>query len=215
MNTKNLWCLLAVILLFGIWTNSQGPPVALGTVVGLQFLDHNEIAVPANPAAGVQRWYASSVTHRMACVNSTGSDCTTTPAGAIGLITLGACPAGFSEVSALDGKTLIGTLAAHGNVGTTGGSDTVTPTFTGSVMPTHAHALPFNINGTSTINFQTSAGFGTGPVSGEVMQLTPSFSVSTNPLALSQGVSAGTPAGTNSTEDNRSAFVRVIFCSKN
>lgn len=39
----------------------------------------------------------------------------------------GTCGTGFTEVSGLDGKFLIGTLAANGNIGGTGGSDNITP----------------------------------------------------------------------------------------
>jgi hypothetical protein len=68
------------------------------------------------------------------------------PAGAIILILSGTCPAGFSEVPALSGKVIIGTTALAGDVGTSGGSDTITPqgtnsapTFTGQALGTHAH----------------------------------------------------------------------------
>ena len=63
------------------------------------------------------------------------------PAGVIVLILTGTCPTGFTEVAALSGKTIIGTVAANGDVGTTGGSDTITPagsvsapTFTGNAV---------------------------------------------------------------------------------
>lgn len=59
------------------------------------------------------------------------------PTGAILLIVSGGCPTGFNEATELDGVTLIGTLSAHGDVGTTGGSDTITPTGTVS-QPTFA-----------------------------------------------------------------------------
>ena len=51
----------------------------------------------------------------------------TIPSGAILIIDSGACPAGTAEVSAMAGRTLIGTLAANLDIGTTGGSDTLTP----------------------------------------------------------------------------------------
>lgn len=50
------------------------------------------------------------------------------PTGFIGMIVSGTCPAGTTEESSLNGKTLFGTLAANGDVGTTGGADTITPT---------------------------------------------------------------------------------------
>lgn len=49
------------------------------------------------------------------------------PSGSIVFITSGTCPPGYSEVSALSARTLEFTVAANANVGTTGGSDTITP----------------------------------------------------------------------------------------
>lgn len=54
------------------------------------------------------------------------------PAGAIVMVDTGACPAGTAEVSDLSGRTLVGTLAAAGDVGSVGGSDTLTPAGTNS-----------------------------------------------------------------------------------
>jgi len=62
------------------------------------------------------------------------------PAGAIILIVSGSCPSGFDEATELNGLTVIGTLAANGDVGTTGGSDIVTPIFSGAALATHIHA---------------------------------------------------------------------------
>lgn len=70
------------------------------------------------------------------------------PSGFIGLVASGSCPAGTSEVSALNDKFLRGTLAASGDVGGTGGVDAITPagtnsapTFTGSALGTHLHGV--------------------------------------------------------------------------
>jgi len=51
------------------------------------------------------------------------------PRGAI-ILMQEACPAGFTELSALNGKMPLGTLVANGDVGTTGGSSSITPTGT-------------------------------------------------------------------------------------
>ena len=59
-----------------------------------------------------------------------GAPASSIPSGLITLITSGTCPTGFSEAPDLDGVTVIGTLAAHGNVGSTGGSDNITPSGT-------------------------------------------------------------------------------------
>jgi hypothetical protein len=81
------------------------------------------------------------------------------PSGFIGLIVMGACPTGTSEVASLNAKTLVGTLAANGNVGGIGGVDAITPagtvaapTFTGTALGTHLH---------STGTYATSAHSGT------------------------------------------------------
>ncbi len=170
--------------------------------------------------------------------------------GQITLILSGTCPAGFSEVSALNGKTLVGTVAANGNVGTTGGADTITPVgtvaapvFTGTPLAGHTHTL-------TGLTANVSAGTPTGTVGSVNATATPALTsanaagqnvanfVHTHPAPTFTGISmpthnhgpgtlansatsAGTPAGSNSAPaftgtslDNRSAFVRVIFCSK-
>lgn len=70
------------------------------------------------------------------------------PSGSIILITAGTCPAGFAEATELNGFTVIGTVAANGDIGTTGGSNTITPTgmvdaptFTGNALGTHTHGI--------------------------------------------------------------------------
>ena len=110
---------------------------------------------------------------------STGDTRGSVPAGTI-ILSLTACSTGFSEVVALNGVTVIGTLAANANVGTTGGSDTLTaagtvaaPTFTGSAA--------------------TSTAVSGGTPAGTVAA--PTF---TGSAATSTAVSGGTPAGTNS-----------------
>lgn len=93
------------------------------------------------------------------------------PSGLI-VLTLTSCPSGFSEVSALDGKFLQGTLAAHSDVGTTGGNATITPAGTVS-QPTFTGAS----DTTSAVSAGTPAG--------------------TNSTTTTGATSAGTPAGTN------------------
>jgi hypothetical protein len=107
------------------------------------------------------------------------------PSGSIIMITSGTCPSGTTEVAALDGVTVIGTLAAHGDVGGTGGSNSLTPAgtvsapvFTGSVVASAA------------ISAGTPAGTNSAPT----------FTGTLNALAHSgTAVTAHsyTPAGTN------------------
>lgn len=60
------------------------------------------------------------------------------PSGAVIFVATGSCPSGYAEVAALNGRMVRGTVAANGNVGANGGSDSVTPTFTGSQVSTSA-----------------------------------------------------------------------------
>lgn len=74
------------------------------------------------------------------------------PAGAVVMIVSGSCPVtlgtGWAEEATLAGKFVLATTDASGNIGTTGGVDSVTPagsvsapTFTGSALGTHAHGI--------------------------------------------------------------------------
>lgn len=101
------------------------------------------------------------------------------PAGTIGMIITGTCAAGWTEVAALSGKTLVGTVAANMDVGTTGGSDTIVPSGT-NTAPT--------FTGNSVSSSAVSAGTPAGTNSAPAFTGTGSQSTS--------GDSAGTPAGT-------------------
>jgi hypothetical protein len=161
------------------------------------------------------------------------------PSGLIGFVISGTCPAGTTEVAALLGKTLVLTTAASGNVGTTGGLDTVTPTgtiawpagvpvFTGSALVAHSHELPFqNVNATTVRNI-AAATFGTGTSRAAIGIVggTGTANTTSAAVALTQSVTAGTPVGTiawpggvptftGANLDNRSAFTRAIPCAIN
>ena len=143
------------------------------------------------------------------------------PAGAILLVASGSCPAGTVEDPSLAGKTLVGTTAANGDVGTTGGSDTFTPdgtvaaptftgtlaslthsganvtsTFTGSALGTHSHELPFQIVSGTSIRALPSATFGVGTSRAAVGGWTATANTTSAAVAKDQAISAGTPAGT-------------------
>jgi hypothetical protein len=151
--------------------------------------------------------------------------------GMIVMITSGTCAPGFAEAAELNGFMVRGTVAANGNVGTTGGSDTVTPagtvsqpTFTGNLLAGHLHIFTGAALGThthtavSTVPLPHLVNSTTGPpgvaeVMNPVSAGVPAGSLST--------VSAGTPSGivsrptfTGAPLDNRPAFVNVIFCKK-
>lgn len=144
-------------------------------------------------------------------------------AGAIVFIDSGTCPAGYSEVSALNGRMARGTVAANGNVGGTGGSDSVTPTvnaltaaaqvvswpasvptvsgiaasFSGNALATHAHELPWQIASTTTIRQIAAATFGVGTSrAATAVSAAGTANTTSAAVALSEAKSAGTPAGT-------------------
>lgn len=154
------------------------------------------------------------------------------PSGSILLVDTGTCPASFAEVSGLSGRTLMGTVAANGNVGGTGGADGITPVgtngapaltmnsytpagtssgadvsahsganvtslFTGAALGTHAHELPYQIPSTTTIRQIAVATFGTGTSrAATAVSAAGTGNTTSAAVALSQAISAGTPAGT-------------------
>lgn len=144
------------------------------------------------------------------------------PSGLI-MLSLSACPSGYTEVTALSGKFALGTLAAAGDVGGTGGSTSYTPAGTNSVP-----AFTGNQVNTSAV----SAGTPTGTVdlaSASVTAETGTFveaadAVHTHgftgdALAAHQhtvtatgSISAPTFTGTPATI--QPPFVKVIFCQK-
>lgn len=163
------------------------------------------------------------------------------PTGAIIFIDAGTCPAGYAEVSALNGKTIIGTVAANKDVGTTGGADAITPagnnsapTFTGNAFssvishthtvtvndPGHVHPEGYRNTGTAgTLGVQGASTANNASIAGGVLSATTGITATTaNPAG---GVASITPTGSVSAPtfagtpfDNRSAFIRLIACRK-
>ncbi len=166
------------------------------------------------------------------------------PSGAVVLIVSGSCSstlgAGWSEVSSLNGKFVLGTVAANGDIAAGGGSDSITPAgsvsqpaFTGTpftevISHTHAvnitdpgHAHGQQVRNTSTAGTAGAQGANTAnnAAAGTTVSATTGISATTS--APAGGVSSITPAGTVSQPtftgtqfDNRPAFVKVIFCRK-
>jgi hypothetical protein len=206
-----------------MFVSSSTPPSA-GVDVGYLWYDTTAGALKVVSSTGPVVWTA------VGGGTSSGGD--PVPTGAILIMATGVCPAAYVEETSLDGRMPIGTLVANGDLGATGGSNTLTPAgtnsapaltmnsytpggtnsggavsahtgtnvtslFTGSALGTHAHELPFQIASTTTTRQLASATFGTGTsraatgVSAAGVANTTSAAV-----ALSQAVSAGTPAGT-------------------
>jgi hypothetical protein len=71
------------------------------------------------------------------------------------------------------------------------------PTFTGSALAAHAHELPIQIPSTTTTRQLAAATFGTGTSrAATAVSATGTANTTSAAVALSQAVSAGTPAGT-------------------
>jgi hypothetical protein len=102
--------------------------------------------------------------------------------------------------------TLTGSVAAPVFTGTSGTVPAQTiawpagvPTFTGSALATHAHELPFTklTGGTGALRLLAGSIFGTGTSRApESVEAAPTANTTSAAVALSQAVTAGTPAGT-------------------
>lgn len=166
------------------------------------------------------------------------------PSGVI-ILTLTSCPATFTEVSALSGKFLQGTVVANGDVGTTGGNSSITPAgtvtapiFTGSAGTDSAVSAgtPAGTNGTTTTGGTAIAATATAAIvvstgtGNNVANNTHTHPSHTHTVpaevftgsALPTHTHTFTPSGTNSIPvftgtpfDPRPAYIKVIFCSKN
>jgi len=140
-------------------------------------------ACPAGTSAGNSvRNPATGHLQPSYCVNQSDGSMSSfplLPSGIVALILSGSCPSGWSEVAALNGKMLRGTVAANNDVGTSGGNSTITPT--GSV------AAPTFTGNAGTVPAETFTG-NAGTVPAQTF---------TGSSATTSAVSAGTPAGTN------------------
>lgn len=134
----------------------------------------------------------------------TGGSKTNTPTGTVSApVFTGTASIATSLVSAgtpagtCSAPTFTGTVSIATSLNSAGTpSGTVSaPTFTGSALATHQHALPIQAQAGTTQ--RTVASFGNdGTSTAGVQGWTTAASVTTGPRALSQAVSAGTPAGT-------------------
>lgn len=53
----------------------SGTAISGSTLSLSSYQDLTEVAAPANPASGRERWYANSSTHQLSCLTSTGGNC--------------------------------------------------------------------------------------------------------------------------------------------
>ncbi len=135
--------------------------------------------------------------------------------GMLFMITSGTCPSFATEVDALSGVMIQGTTAANGDVGTTGGSNSITPTgtvstpaFTGSQGTTSAVSAgtPAGTNG--SVNFTPAGTNGTASFTPAGTNSTASFTP-----AGTNGTASFTPTGTNASQSITSASTEVPVTS--
>lgn len=192
---------------------SASTPPSAGVDVGYLWYDTAAGALKVVSSTGPVVWTA------VGGGSSSGSD--PVPTGAILLMATGTCPASYVEETSLDGKMPIGTLVANGDLGATGGADSLTPAgsinaqtftgtlaslthsganvtsaFTGSALATHQHELPFQLISGTSFRTISSATFGTGTSRAAVGGGTLTANTTSAAVAKDQAVSAGTPAGT-------------------
>jgi len=116
------------------------------------------------------------------------------------LMMLSACPAGYTEVSAMNGAMPYGTIAANGDVGGTGGSNMITPTgsnATASFTPAGTVAAPTFTGNAGIVPAETFTG-NAGTVPAETVSWpagVPTFAGN----ALATHTHTVTPTGTNGT----------------
>ena len=168
-----------------------------------------DLAVDTDATPSGQQFYICNSTGDGWVLIGDGSGGGGLPAGLIA-ISLTACPAGFSEVASLDAKFLLGTLAAAADVGTTGGSDTVT-----SVLD-HTHAVNVTDGGHVHGELAPSSAGGGSLTLAIDNNASGSQAVGLDTAAATTGITATTdnPAGGVASIDNRPAFTKVIFCEK-
>jgi len=224
--------LVIILVLFGslLGAQNQSPAVGaptMGCTSGQEYFQ-------SDAADGENKWFCNAKGVWVQLVPAGAS----IPTGSILLIVSGSCPSGFEEESSLNGKTLLGTLAGNKDIGTSGGSDTLTasgtvsqPTFTGNAGVTSlvSAGTPSGTVSQPTFTGNTLSGGsrkgGTSnpasiiengaAVTGTISQ--PTFTGN----ALADHQHSLTPAGaisqptfTGNQADNRSAYVKVIFCRK-
>lgn len=70
---------LALIAIITAAAWSQGPPVALGVIKSLVYVDHDVTSAPGNPDPGSGRVYIDNTTFQLSCVLNDGTSCLRVP----------------------------------------------------------------------------------------------------------------------------------------
>lgn len=144
------------------------------------------------------------------------------PSGGIIAVDVATCPSGYAEVTAARGRHLVGMPGAGTILGTVGTAMTdtqnlsVTPTFTGSALATHQHKMAWGRDtATARDNFDYTR-YGTSGTFTGLKDPSGAGAPGVSDEALSQGISGGTPAGTNSavTGGDVAPYIQILLCKK-
>ncbi len=134
--TRTISLLCAALFLVGAVVYAQGWPPRNGNVLPASCSQGEGFFLTTGAAT---QFYECTSPNTWSHVTAGGPGGDPFPTGGIILILSGSCPAGFAEEAGLSGKFVLGTVAANGDIGTTGGSDAITPagsvsqpTFTGT-----------------------------------------------------------------------------------
>lgn len=194
--------------------------------------DVQEIASPANPSSGYERWYANLTTHQFTCLTSSGGSCGPTGGGS-GTVTSVASGTGLTGGPI----TTTGTLAIA-NTGVSAGtyaSANITVNAQGQITSASAggSSTAFQANtvalaSASTINFENSTAFNgltatvSNPSAGNVqLGLSGSLgnaglansSVTLNSQAVALGASANIPFQTSTVNNSSLAGLNFVASS--
>lgn len=123
------------------------------------------------------------------------------PTGAIILWNSGSCPAGYTRLSAYDGKFLVGSATS----GSSGGSNTHMHSAGSYAGPVHTHSVPHN--------GWTSNGSGTDM---SVLAMGKNGEAYARPTTsnVSGPSGAGPVSGTSALADSRPEFMTILLCQK-
>ena len=126
------------------------------------------------------------------------------PLGGLFMTTYAACPAGTSEVTAFNGAMPYGTIAANGDVGGTGGANTITPTgsnATAAFTPAGTVTAPTFTGNSGTVPAETqflarrSPTFAGNALATHTHTLTPTGTNGSVTVATTSGSKAGSSTG--------------------
>ena len=141
------------------------------------------------------------------------------PSGAIVFFDSGSCPSGFTEVSGLDGKYILGTVSANSNVGTTGGSNSYTPVGTNSsvtITPLGTISTPI-FTGNAVVAASTNSGtkLVTANTSSGVSPVTTATGTISTPTFTGSSTTVGAETFTGNAATIQPSYIRLIGCKVN